>query len=348
MPGFREEREVRLRQCESVGRSYGLAPQTIESITGRPYEPRKSMLPACGKAKSLSMVRAKEQAQAERAEAEERARLDAERTPNWKALGDVCLSAVAVPLRDIEVQVPRSLAAMSPDWTDEKGTAFFVWREIIGLPLPAGASFAGCSVLDPSHIIPCVPARRIDEVREPTFEIFELVVRLRRKFLPDADRGPIETWSTGGLEGAKALVASRVHAIHSQMHGQTWIPRHIVECVVRGFLIAPAKGARLLLDALDGEHARLTGGRPMRVKGKPIGSIPAFANLRQRGELEVKGGGSFDTEPDADWTPPNYSGAVGLQELAQWCAEAAAGGEVEAGSLMLKSDKTKTKARDGK
>ncbi len=339
---------VAVAQAVALARWYGAPVAEISAALGHPVTLARSLLEPGGKAESLTLARRKQEAAAERATAEESARVEKERRPNTRTLADLSLSGVAVPLLDIDVQVPRSLTGLTPTWTDESGAALFVWRDIVGLPLPTNATFAGCHTLDRSRVVACVPANRLDEAREAAVEVFQLTLRLRRKLMPNADRGPIETWSTDGIESAKALVAAWAHVIHSPKHGQAWIPRHIVECVVRGLLVAPAKAARLVFDALEREHARFTGERPMRVKGKPIGSISALENLRQRGSLEVKGGGSFDTEPDPDWTPPSYRGAVGLHDIAQWSAEAAAGGEVEAGSLMPKNDTTKKKSRDGK
>jgi hypothetical protein len=348
LPGFREEREVRLRQCENVARWYGLAPALIASITGRPYEPRKSMLPACGKAKSLSMARATERAQAERTAAEESARVEEERRPNAKTLAELSLTGVAVP-HDGLTQVPLALQARASFVQGDE--TIFLWSTLseFGLELPH-VEFAGCRVL-PADFVPAIRARSLDATQAATVDVYGLTLNVRRRFMKH-DRGTIaaDRWTKAGEDAAKGLAARWAHVFYTPLNGWGFVPRAVMEALVRGLLLRPDHATAIVWDECLATQARVGGVRPMRVKGaKPIGSTPAFENLRPRGALEDPHfrGGTF-LEPDPDAAPSKYSGAVSLSQIAEMAAAAAAGGEIAPAALLPSKHDEKKTARNGK
>ncbi|HSY22755.1 MAG TPA: hypothetical protein VK841_11600 [Polyangiaceae bacterium] len=347
LPGFREEREVRIRQCENVARWYGLAPNLIAELTGRPYEPRKGMLPACGKAKSLSMARAKERAQAERAAAEERTRLDEERRPA-KTLGEHSLTGVAVP-HDGLTQVPLALQTRATFVQGDETIILWPTLSEFGLELPH-VEFAGCRVL-PADFAPAIRAHALDAMHAATVDVYGLTLNVRRRFMKH-DRGPIaaEQWTKSGEAIAKNLAARWAHVFYTPLNGFGFVPPAVMEALVRGLLLRPDHAAAIAWAECLTTHARIGVARPMRVKGaKPIGSTPAFENVRPRGALEdphFRGGTFLESDPDAAESS-EYRGAVSLSSIKELAVAASIGGETEPGCLLPKHDEKK-KARDGK
>lgn len=268
LPRLKGEPEVRLRQAESVARWYGVPAARIVEATGRAYEPRRGMLTASGKSRALSLNKAKADAEAARIAEEARVRDEVAKTPNDRTMSALGLVGLAVP-NDGFAQLPPGMTyplpvrfggqrdrmpVVFPIHTDRSGTDYYVWPAIEALPLPAEGNIAGCTLISPDEVLPVVPATRLAAIAEqpPVDALYHFTVSLRRRFLPDVDRGPLESWSRSGVEQAREIVKRFAPLFGRQRDPmRRWQLPHALELVVRGLKVRPDRALALFLTAIE-------------------------------------------------------------------------------------------------
>ena len=256
---WRGEIESRLRQVEAIGRWYGMTPEAIEAVTGRPYVARRSMLPPCGMAKTLDERQRLADEVAARAQAAAEAAFAESQRP--KSLAELRIDAV-------ECAKSRSVMASEPFFGAqllyETATGFvYGWRTILGLELPP---FDVCGVrslpqtsLAPLQTLP---------VPEPSPAALGFVKGMRAEHGKGYDLGPIARarFTDRGIPLARELAREHSSSYVAPGHLNAWRSLWLVEAVVRGCLVQPDLATKLLLEAFG--EADMNRHPPMRMPTK--------------------------------------------------------------------------------
>ena len=281
LPLLRGCAEARLRLVEAEGRWHLMPPAEIERVTGRPYTSRKALRKTGGKAFALSLAKAGEEAEAARVAEEARVREEAAKTPNSESMAALGLVGLAVP-RDGFTQLPLAMTyplpvrfagqqdrmpVVFPVYTDRSATDFYCWRAIEGLPLPAEGSIAGCSIISPDTVLPVAPRGRLEAMTDPPVDaLYNFTVQLRRRFLPDIDRGPVTSWSKSGVDRAREIAKEYAPLFRKQRDPLRRMQlAHGIFLAVRGLKVSPVRViatfiaaiAELKVDAGDGVRAEV-------------------------------------------------------------------------------------------
>ncbi len=225
-----------------------------------------------------------------------RVRDEAAKTPNAKSMAAMGLTGILVPNDGfctippgLVYQVPASAAGARDRWpvifpafTNRAGEDFYCWRAIESLPLPAEGTVAGCSIIPASAMLPVVPGARLEAITEaPPDAIYGFTCQLRRRFLPDIDRGPVTEWSKAGTDRARAVGKQYAPLFRRQRDPlRRWQLRHALELVVRGLRVRPDRALALLLAAI--EELRVDAGDGVRQEIEQLALVAA-----QGGEVSV-------------------------------------------------------------
>ncbi len=240
---WRGEPETRNRQAEAVGRAYGLSPAVLAKLTGRPYTPRRSLLPTLSMAKRLAEKHAALEAEAARAKAEEEAaRIEAARPKSLTELGIEVIEVArsrAITGQDSLQPYPNALCIGATD-----SHMFWGFRVIEGLECPAfetngvrmlrrDETFIGKTIaVDPSTF-DAIWARTV-----------------RRQHGSGYDTGPITVFTDRGLDRARELVSRwRLRLRWNKFSPDAFRASWLVEALVRGLKVRPDVATRMLVAA---------------------------------------------------------------------------------------------------
>ncbi len=350
-------------QMESRGLAWGIPTEVIEQHTGRPLDrSRKYVFDACEFVRPIEREQERQKAAGEKLAAEQRARVEAENTPNKRTLREVGIGlAIKSRVGDPFVGTSRALGFLPGVCLENfpGGASYEIRasRGLEGLEVPP-CTINGHEVLPHGYVIPVAPARMLDQVPEPTGEVVDLMIAIRKRVLPNSDRGPIDAsrFQPPGDE-ARALVERYVREAYVLGPGRGWVAEYLCHAVVRGCLVESIEATALIWRGLLDVHAAHHGAPKMRVAGAVgIGKSDRDAAFRPRISEGVKRklapkitgadvvaredvldlGTHLEIDPTASTLPP-YSGATNQAEIGKWCIEAAAGGEITPGALLPSS-----------
>jgi hypothetical protein len=310
----------------SVMRSYGCPLDTIAEVIGHAVTLGKTLLPPAGKARELDAALAKTKAEGDAADAKLRAEREEAARMNTSSLSELGFDAVAVPLSDPGVQCPRELADLPVSWADGGQTQIVAWRKIPGLAVGPW-SFAGCRVLDGSHVIDA-PARMMASIPMATVGLYSLLCALVRKYAP-GDFGPITAFSKDGIDAARVFISQWASYLYDVRQGREWLPRHLVEMSVRAYRLRPDIAVAEWSAALQGIHS-----------GAPVPRVPASMvalgasdreqSLRNPGLAGPPDGiRTLVQSPNKLPWPPR---AAQREQLETWSMAAVEGGIIKSGS----------------
>jgi hypothetical protein len=162
-----------------------------------------------------------------------------------------------------------------------------------------------------------------------TVAVYSLVSALLRKYAPDRDCGPITSFTTAGLERARAFVAEWASFLYTVRLGAEWLPAHLVTMSVRAFQLRPDIVVAEWSAALHGIHA----GAPVpRVPASmvPIGTSDREMALRNPGLAGPPDGVRTMVQSPNKLLWPQR--AVQRDQLEKWAIEAVECGIIESGS----------------
>ncbi|HEY3817318.1 MAG TPA: hypothetical protein VGL81_09115 [Polyangiaceae bacterium] len=267
LAGFRGELEAWRRQQEAVGRGFALPPEEIAKVTGRPYTPRKSLVPAGIYAKRLAAEKVEREARAvELAAQAEAARIEAARPRTLaerNAWGfEVRLGGIHEPPAQLG-SVPFSYAL--------KESRFVLVEAIPGLTLPV-LDLQSFRVMRADELIPGnarPPAR-------PYASVYELACRLVEIDRGTADSGPVGTFFTALEPDDHALLDDAARWARGCTPGDRWRRVHSVELLCRGRMLRPDLVAREVWRRIEHRHEAeaATWEQPVNERGGEGASTP--------------------------------------------------------------------------
>lgn len=262
---FRGEHEARLRMVEAIGRSYGMSPDSIARVTGRPFVARRSLLTPCSAVPALDAAKA---AVAEaRAKAQAEAEAIAAEAARPKSLGELGLEGIEV--RTDSLALPRDpmgrpscepwIGAVA-SWTDGPH-AYFVFRRVDGLDLPA-FNEPGMRSLRADELVPS-GVKLSPTWIEPSKSTVGFLLEVRARFGGAAiDRGPIDhaRFNTKHVDRVRELAERTAPVSVSIMRGDYWRWQWAIGLAVRGWLCDPAVVSQVFVEA----HAKSVRASGMR------------------------------------------------------------------------------------
>jgi hypothetical protein len=291
---WRGEPEVRARQAEAVGRSYGMPAAAIAAVTGRPYTPRRSLLPTADRAHALDeQKRVADQAEAEAKTAAEAARIEAARPKSLAELGVeviTCEKARATS-NDLADHMPyRGARLLGQD----AGRTYWGFQRVQGLDLPEGFEQLGVRVLRQTDIVPpfLLPAPEAN-VADASF-----AKTIRARSGGEYDLGPIAAsrFTDRGLDLARGLVKRfrRGLVVFSPNDPFAWRSLWLVEAIVRGVLIRPDVAAHLVVS-----ERNLMQAHAEELQSDPLSDVVASQAVLFAARGDISAGSLLEPEPAA-------------------------------------------------
>ena len=268
----------------SAMRSLGASFSHCAQVIGRPVVAGKRLVAPGSRARELE---ASQKAENERIEAEaqaaQRAFTEANRIES-RTLRDSDFVGIRI-LDEPGVTIPRELATA----TMIGGTIVF-WA-IPGLPLPR-VVFAVGEILAPQHVI-TANAQMLASVGLPDTESYGLVCRILQRHVPGRKTGPVEAFSKQHTDAAREFVREWATYLYQVRTALGWMPRHIVEVCVRGYLISPPAAVALIWSELL-DQERMSAHRQILAQAGAIGTthppirILQDPNMQQIDKIDLR------------------------------------------------------------
>ncbi|HSY24912.1 MAG TPA: hypothetical protein VK841_22460 [Polyangiaceae bacterium] len=331
---WRGEAAAIVRMAETLGRSFGVEPESIGAATGEPFVRRRLLVPAMRDAKRMDEATSLK-AEQEAREAAERVAAEAERrrpkTP--RELGCSIVYIKPPVAQGLDVPPPDVLGALPVLHIDGAGGRYVGFQSIDALALPVieTESFRvvpddeACPVFEPFSF-------QVAGMRDPmstsrilpaSFSVFTWTRALREHHATE-NTGPVTEFSDQGLATARALIEKNKRLLAQCGGAELWRRRHLVECCVRGCLVRPDAVAALLVEMTNACHKANHGPYEIGAAATEDGAFwKGFAGDRP-----------IPRKMYRPAIPPLPPGAWQPEEIERLCVEGAQGGYVQPGALL--------------
>jgi len=240
---WRGSLEVCTRVAEARGRHHGMSPESVASVTGRAYVPRKSLLATCGRARELEQQRAERDERAKAAEAQA-VEIVAE-AAREKTVGERRIVVFAVRRDRFGSAAGLEPWYRAPMLWQTEEELFFGFKAVLAVH---AMPFARDSIrlLYPHELVPAFAS----EVNEPGRPELEFLHATRVE--AGLNFGPVTALQTTVPLVALELIAAHAPALMSASPQLFWRTTWIAEVLVRSELRCRADVAlQALLSACD-------------------------------------------------------------------------------------------------